>query len=155
MEEYFQVLVNLITSLTTISENCLNRALHASRINTNKPQWKHKYNKGPLVLTYDPCNAGTRRILLDNFNIFPNLRWYHIGVSENSVIYSYTTLMPRRLRPTAPMAEVQAQHPWPLHLSVCMRMLCIAFLVVAAIAYTSDKRSSVIPSIEEGLSKNV
>ena len=46
------------------SQRTLNHLLHASHINTNKPQWKHQY-QSPVGIKF----VQSRRILLDNFNI--------------------------------------------------------------------------------------
>ena len=125
--------------------------------------------KVPLVLTYNPFNVGIRRILLDNFNILssdpearrifpePLLVSYRREGNLGDIFVHSTDALPsltdadsfscRRPRCHA-CKHITAQtflqgrraHITSVTTSpVSLRMLCIAFPVVAAIAFTSGR----------------
>ena len=116
-------------------------------------------NKARLVLTYStPEPDGSCSTISTSCppiprqaGISPILRWYHIGVSENLVIFSCTPLMPRRL-PLVPVRQSRCQkckhitdqtkarkaHTTSVTTSpVSLRMLCIAFLAGASVSSIS------------------
>ena len=136
-------------------------------------------NKVPLVLTYNPFNAGTRSIMLDNFNILssdpearrifpePPLVSYRRERNLGDILVNSSNASPSPLPPPPEDAgsfpcqrprcktckhitsQTFLQGPKSAHhirftcsttiLPVSMRILCIAYLVVAAIAYTSER----------------
>lgn len=85
MESYFLVRGCPETSL----DNDLRRVSIVPRDDALTPPSHRNDNAGnrvPLVLTYNPFNTDTKRILLDNFDILP-LIVRHAGFSPSSPLY--------------------------------------------------------------------
>ena len=117
-------------------------------------------NKVPLVLTYNPFNAGTRRIMLDNFNIlssdpearriFPEhpLVSHRRELNLGDILVHFSNASPSPQMPghfpANGLDARRASKALRVHttsvtiLPVSLRILCIAYLVVAAIAYRED-----------------